>query len=75
MMGKDEFGTSINAIPQPRKLAVSPETCCKITNDVSIGSSICHHNGTVDMLQMFSSNACKSDWKDVKLFHCVDDWE
>eukprot|EP00957_Ditylum_brightwellii_P195027 14860034-Ditylum_brightwellii.AAC.1 len=27
MMGKDELDTSINAKPQPRQLAMSPETC------------------------------------------------
>eukprot|EP00957_Ditylum_brightwellii_P069487 5276823-Ditylum_brightwellii.AAC.1 len=27
MVGKDELDTSINAKPQPRQIAVSPETC------------------------------------------------
>eukprot|EP00957_Ditylum_brightwellii_P183980 14014287-Ditylum_brightwellii.AAC.1 len=65
MMGKDELGASINAKPQPRQLAVSPETCVTAHG----------FDFTVDILKMFSPNTCKSDLKDDKLFHCVDDWE
>eukprot|EP00957_Ditylum_brightwellii_P046012 3490667-Ditylum_brightwellii.AAC.1 len=54
--------------------AIGSKTC-KIIDDVSIGSSIYHHNSTVDMLKIFSPNACESDLKDVKLFYCVDDWK
>eukprot|EP00957_Ditylum_brightwellii_P001645 127447-Ditylum_brightwellii.AAC.1 len=87
-MERDELGTSIYIKPQPRQSTVTPETCVTAHGlDLCVAKSVrslmmcplappsAKYISTVDMFKIFSPNACKSDLKDVKLFHRVDDWE